>query len=203
MASEYKLNYTGTEVEEKLAKVDEIEIALESVDYTQLTNKPKINGVELNGDLTSEELGLNGVGGSIGKVRLIADITIDTANPPTNIIIDKDMDGNPFAVRKMIMFSDIQSTVSYTNFTINNAHGTRYALSMCHGKGWTFAEFSEDVMKSITNAKISVRIADEATLSTGGMAERKYFGLAKALNICSQYPYKSGTFLKVWEVLDA
>lgn len=40
------------------AAAERAETAANSVDYTSLTNKPRINGVELNGDKTAEELGI-------------------------------------------------------------------------------------------------------------------------------------------------
>lgn len=62
-----------------------------TTDYTQLENKPKINGVELNGDLTPEQLGLNVGGGSDEEFKLVASVTLEedvhkiTLNLPTPV----------------------------------------------------------------------------------------------------------------------
>lgn len=67
-----------------------------SLNYSkQITGKPKINGVELNGDLTPEELGLN-IGGASGSNawRKIADLNI--AEDCGEVFINQDIDGKPF-----------------------------------------------------------------------------------------------------------
>lgn len=55
--------------EQLLKKIDGIVISgggTGTTDYNDLDNKPSINGIELNGNKTSEELGLGGAGGGAG-----------------------------------------------------------------------------------------------------------------------------------------
>ena len=63
----------------------------------------------------------SGGGGSENlNVRLVASVTIDPANPPESIIIDQDVDGNPFELKKVLIYSDLMSDVSYTSYVIND-----------------------------------------------------------------------------------
>ena len=57
-------------------------------DYSVLSNKPKINGVELNGNKTSEELGITG-GGSVTVDDTLSDTSI---NPLQNKVIKAELD---------------------------------------------------------------------------------------------------------------
>ena len=104
------------------------------LDYSnQITDKPKINGVELNGDLTPEQLGLNGGGGGSEKqwklIRTITipeDITTDTsgvnfayatADTPENGVLfgfDTDENGEPFECSELIIYA------------LNASHGSSY-----------------------------------------------------------------------------
>ena len=68
-------DYVLTESDkQEIADMIEIPESGGTKDYTEFINKPKINGVELNGDLTPAELGLNG--GS-EEWEVIADITLE------------------------------------------------------------------------------------------------------------------------------
>lgn len=71
-------------------------------DYTELINKPKINGVELNGDLTPEQLGIvMGGGGSEEKWELIIHNTVEENSQV--IYHDVDDNGNPFELKKVMV----------------------------------------------------------------------------------------------------
>ena len=50
-----------------------------TTDYTALSNKPKINGVELTGDKTSEDLGITGGGGN-GNILTFENIQVATTS---------------------------------------------------------------------------------------------------------------------------
>ena len=50
-----------------------------TTDYTALSNKPKINGVELTGDKTSADLGITGGGGN-GNILTFENITVATTS---------------------------------------------------------------------------------------------------------------------------
>lgn len=65
-------------------------------DYTKLENKPLINGVELDGDKTLEDLGIPTGGGASGTNawRKIADLNI--AEDCGEVFINQDIDGKPF-----------------------------------------------------------------------------------------------------------
>ena len=54
-------------------------------DYTELDNKPKINGVELNGDLTPAELGLGGSDSANGEYELLNEVT--TTEEVTSLLV--------------------------------------------------------------------------------------------------------------------
>lgn len=107
-------------------------------DYTELDNKPKINGVELNGDLTPAELGLSGAGGfglSIldnYDIELIAQAySIDQENLPKRIDITQKDDGTPFEYDGVIVWTDAKDSVSYTVLRVNNDRLLN--LPMSHG----------------------------------------------------------------------
>lgn len=68
-------------------------------DYTQLKNKPKINGVELDGDKTLEALGIPTGGGSI---KTIADIVLEEETDTINI--STDINGNPFEMKGFYIY---------------------------------------------------------------------------------------------------
>lgn len=66
-------------------------------DYTQLTNKPKINGVELDGDKALEDLGIPTGGGGVvsgsGKWELIGEVISDGTGNSTGISIPCNLNG--------------------------------------------------------------------------------------------------------------
>lgn len=81
----------GLKLEDNELSVDQSALSL---DYSkQLTNKPKINGVELNGDLTPKQLGLN-AGGEKSWQKIGTFTANDNINP---WIIETDENGKPFA----------------------------------------------------------------------------------------------------------
>lgn len=146
------------------------------------------------------EIPQGGSGKWNGKLRLIAQVTIDQENIPNSIEIDQDTEGNPISLRKIVVYSDVQSTVSYTSFVINNAPWV-YSLDMAHGKGWSYAEFGDDIMSSDTPKRVTLVPGCKCLLG-GGIAEARYFGPATSIKFGSQYELAKGTFLYLWEVLD-
>ena len=71
-------------------------------DYAELENKPKINGVELNGDLTPAELGFVMGGGVSEEWEVIADITLEEETDTINITTD--INGNPFEMKGFFIY---------------------------------------------------------------------------------------------------
>ena len=93
-------DYVLTESDkQEIADMIEIPESGGTKDYTEFINKPKINGVELNGDLTPAELGLNG--GS-EEWEVIADITLEEETD--NISITTDINGNPFEMKGFYIY---------------------------------------------------------------------------------------------------
>lgn len=162
-----------------------------------------VKAVDENGKPTeceAADLPANG-GGFINNLRLVAHITIDPENPPTSIIIDQDTSGNSIELRRVLIYSDVSSKVSYTSFVINGA-AWDYSLDFNHGTGWTYAEFGDSIMMSRTSVSQGAHIPGYPTLRAGAVASAAYFGPAKKIEICSQYPYDKGTFVYLFEVLD-
>lgn len=141
-----------------------------------------------------------GGGGENLNVRLVASVTIDPANPPESIIIDRDNDGNPFELRKVLIFSDLKSNVSYTHFTINGAPWS-YGLRIKHGAaGISTAYFADDFMYCACDGYINGQIVGYKTAG-GGVANENYFGSAKSFQFLPAQGYSGGTFIYIFEVL--
>lgn len=64
-----------------------------NLNYPELTNKPKINGVELVGDLTTDDLGIS-TGGAGGEIDTSNLVTIDTDQDITGIKNIANTEGN-------------------------------------------------------------------------------------------------------------
>lgn len=78
-----KLNDVSSEVQEARGTYTSLDARLDDMsgggggtsDYTQLTNKPTINGVELNGDQTTASLGIKELTPSVDGENLIFSIS--------------------------------------------------------------------------------------------------------------------------------
>lgn len=153
---------------------------------------------------------LLGAGGSGGptlfnfKTRLIADITIDQEDIPAQIVISEDMEGNPLSARGVVIQSDISTTVSYCKVGINdlpwiagismaNNRSDRPVMYLTTGSGGAF-------YVSTDNGATTAVIPQGARVSyyTWGQIPEKIEKLTVPVN----YEIKSGTFIKVWEVLE-
>lgn len=162
-----------------------------------------------DGDVVSElfKVGLPmGGGGSSGgsenlNVRLVASVTIDPENPPESIVIDQDVDGNPFELKRAIITTDINSNVSYAQFSINGAPWT-YRLRFNNGGSYTYAEFHDDIMYTLSNFGLDMNIFGYKLSSGGGTANRAdYFGPAKSFEFLPAQGYSKGTYIYIFEVL--
>lgn len=182
-------------------------------DYTQLKNKPKINGVELDGDKTLEELGIPTGGGdsntedySKPNVRLIVDIKIDQEELPEYVEITEDIEGKPLALRKFIIQHDIASTVSYTTIKFNNmVEAQNGSIRSTHNNGsdTIYVESRDNFL--IADSKNTA----ETSRYFVGVNVSRYPGIVTALpgeifsiKISDLYPIKSGTFVKIWEIVE-
>lgn len=146
------------------------------------------------------EIPMGGGGSENLNVRLVASVTIDPENPPESIIIDRDNDGNPFDLRKVLIFSDLKSNVSYTHFTINGAPWS-YGLRIKHGAaGVSTAYFADDFMYCACDGWITGQIVGYKT-AAGGVANENYFGSAKSFQFLPEQGYSGGTFIYIFEVL--
>ena len=103
-----------------------------AVNYNNVTNKPSINGVELVGNKTSEDLHIQG-GGSSDLWELIAENTDDTT-PVSSYVINKDTNNNDFALKKFMLLQVAPRTDGGTNnklyLFMNMTGGTSYS-AMC------------------------------------------------------------------------
>ena len=141
-------------------------------------------------------------GGSGGekRLRLIADVTIDTTNlPEGGIIIDKDLDGNPFEIRRAFIQTDLTSNVSYLAIGINGLAWT-YDLHFDHSIEPKYVEYHDDWMIGLSSGRMRTNIAGGPLPSGGGVANARNFGAAKSFQITATLT--KGTYLKIWEVLD-
>jgi len=81
----------------------------DAVNYNYVTNKPSINGVELVGNKTSEDLHIQG-----DLWELIAENTDDTT-PVSRYVINKDTNNNDFALKKFMLLQVAPRTDGGTN----------------------------------------------------------------------------------------
>ena len=137
---------------------------------------------------------------------------LDSTNLPTRVVITEDSGGNAFDVDGIIVWTDIKSTVSYTNIAFNNratatnpgghpyhyglSHGNRSAfnLYLCGANNTFLQLLADDTLKLYKkqnkdvdgiNFEPSVPIKDVPSSIT-------------AICLCSMYGISSGTFYKVW-----
>jgi hypothetical protein len=105
----FTLEDIGKIAEEASKKVDIPESG--TTDYTKLENKPKINGVELDGDKTLEALGIPTGGGSDWKK--IADITLEENTHSISYTFDE--------VKEILVMAQIKITEhqKYVFFKVN------------------------------------------------------------------------------------
>lgn len=147
------------------------------------------------------EIPMGGGGSENLNVRLVASVTIDPANPPESIIIDRDNDGNPFELKRAIITTDINSSVSYAQFSINGAPWT-YRLRFNNGGSYVFAEFHDNIMYSLSNFGLDMNIFGYKLNTGGGTANTaSYFGSAKSFRFLPEQGYSKGTFINIFEVL--
>lgn len=122
-------------VDEKVAGIKIPESG--TTDYTNLKNKPKINGVELDGDKTLEALGIPTGGGGFGltifnnyDVELITqNFNIDQENLPKNIEITQKDDGTPFEYDGLMIWTDVKDVVSYNTLRLNDSPHIQCVIS--------------------------------------------------------------------------
>ena len=147
------------------------------------------------------EIPMGGGGSENLNVRLVASVTIDPANPPESIIIDRDNDGNPFELKRAIITTDINSNVSYAQFSINGAPWT-YRLRFNNGGSYVFAEFHDNIMYSLSNFGLDMNIFGYKLNTGGGTANTaSYFGSAKSFQFLPSQGYSKGTYIDIFEVL--
>lgn len=148
------------------------------------------------------EIPMGGGGSENLNVRLVASVTIDPANPPESIIIDRDNDGNPFELRRVFIYTDISSSVSYAQFSINGAPWT-YVLKFANNDGMVYAEFHESVEFAISYSLGVYANFFGYPLKTGGGTANKaeYFGPARSFQFLTSQDYSKGKFIYIFEVL--
>lgn len=147
------------------------------------------------------EIPMGGGGSENLNVRLVASVTIDPANPPESIIIDRDNDGNPFELKRAIITTDINSNVSYAQFSINGAPWT-HRLRFNNGGSYIFAEFHDNIMYSLSNFGLDMNIFGYKLNAGGGTANTaSYFGSAKSFQFLPSQGYSKGTYINIFEVL--
>ena len=187
-------------------QIDEVKATVPNSATVNETNELVMQRTD--GDVVSElfKVGLPMGGGSSGgsenlNVRLVASVTIDPENPPESIVIDRDNDGNPFELRRAIIYTDICSTVSYAQFVVNGAPWT-YALKFNNTDGMIYAEFHNSIMFAIsTYTGLRANIFGYKT-NHGAVANKaEYFGPAKSFEILPAQDYSKGTYVYIFEVL--
>ena len=151
------------------------------------------------------EIPMGGGGSENLKLRLVCDIVVDPNEAPDKITIDRDIDGNPFELKKVLIYSDLKSNVSYTSYAINGKSWV-YRVCMAHGTGYTFGTFGENFTCSVAYhdgkyARTEL-IYEGQKLANGAIAAEKDFGAAKSFEFFSGQEYGSGTFIKIFEVLE-
>lgn len=145
MATEFRLGYTGVEINQKLAKVDEIEIALENEYYTSTDIDTKIDEVntsieEVNASINEVNTSIEEVNTSIetglqGKADLI-DGKVPLEQLPDDIgsggglteVFWKDIKDAPFgATVGSVALAD---NLSFTSFDVSDGEGLLYAAQL-------------------------------------------------------------------------
>lgn len=156
----------------------------------------------VNEDGTGWLLGDGGSGGPTlfnFKTRLIADITIDQEDIPAQITVTQDMEGNPLDCKRgVIIDTDISSTVSYVNVDINDL-GWSYAVQVDNG--------AQAGLKCIFLTGDGNILMISSKTNYNGMrikGAQNFPGISSVNKIlfASAQQIKSGTYLKVWEVLE-
>ena len=151
---------------------------------------------------------LLGAGGSGGptlfnfKTRLIADITIDQEDIPQQIIISEDMEGNPISTRAVVIQTDCSSIVSYFNITFND-------LPWTSGVSLPNNTPSRPILYLTTGDALYVSTTDSGNTAVIPRGAKIYqytwtemIERFQKINFPALPNIKSGTFLKIWEVLD-
>ena len=137
---------------------------------------------------------------------------LDSTNLPTRVVITEDSGGNAFDVDGIIVWTDIKSTVSYTNIAFNNratatnpgghpyhyglSHGNRSAfnLYLCGANNTFLQLLADDTLKLYKKQNKDV---DGINFEPSAPIEDVPSSIT-AICLCSMYGISSGTFYKVW-----
>lgn len=119
-----------------------------TTNYNKLTNKPSINGVELVGNKTTQDLHIE-TGGETWELINTADFTQEAVN---NVCFKKDSNNNDFSLKKYRLVFQLQASASVTDGRItyfNTTDSSRYAVT-----GITFYNSYGSVYDSKTKAVV-------------------------------------------------
>lgn len=135
-------------------------------------------------------------------LNLIVDISIDQNNLPTYVEITQDKDGNPLGLRKFIIQHDIKTNISYTLLGFNDENWAQM-IKGNHGDKYPFLVISGDdmlIVQNTTDNMFAVKGCQFGNLS--GTKTYTPPGLITKIKIPGNYDLLSGTFVKIWEVVE-
>lgn len=91
--------------------------------YSDLLNKPKINGIELTGDKTSEELGISSSGGNntYNDWKYLGNIK--TNEDTSSLIMTKDSNGNPLNLKAVLFEGRISTSATSGDIYASTSNG--------------------------------------------------------------------------------
>lgn len=133
------------------------------------------------------------------NVKLIVDIAIPQDALPEFVEITEDIDGNPLKLRKFIIQTDIKSNVSYVAIGFNNNNWAK-SFQVFYGIGHTYYFESRNNLLILNGSNGDYHYADGAQNRFG--ATMHTVGEVHSIKIPFVYTITSGTYIKIWEVVD-